>query len=64
MSNLKECPFCNGIPRMHIKYVEHESVVSVRYYIKCTNCGAETTLTYREDSAEELWNMRGRMNER
>lgn len=64
MSNLKECPFCNGIPIIHSKCNEEETNNTTMYFVRCTNCGAKTAWTFREDSAEELWNMRGGKNER
>ena len=64
MSNLKECPFCNGIAKIHSRCNEEETDNKIMYFVRCTSCGCESAWAYRKETVEKIWNKRGGRNER
>ena len=55
---LKPCPFCEGGARII-------GAVGTVFWVKCTECGAETQSELTKQRAAERWNRRaGEQNER
>ena len=51
--NLLPCPFCWGGARII-------GAVGTVFWVKCTECGAETQSEITKQRAAEKWNRRGR----
>lgn len=51
--NLLPCPFCGGEARII-------GAVGTVFWVKCTECGAETQSEITKQRAAEKWNRRGR----
>ena len=50
MEELKPCPFCGG----------EATIRGGRkcYWVRCTNCGCETTVRDSQEEVIEIWNRR------
>ena len=59
MAELKQCPFCDGIPTNPFYYDPYDGYQGNlgSYIIKCTNCRAEIQRGTKEE-VTEAWNRR------
>ena len=62
--NFKSCPFCGGTAEMHRKpntlatIFYNPYTYDILYWVKCSNCGAQTGGNMWEGAAVEAWNRR------
>lgn len=54
MSELKLCPFCNGV----VHAAKNAPLGKVILYFLCDSCGATASFRVSQTSTEELWNAR------
>ena len=59
---LKPCPFCGGKTTMHRDSWETPSGKAVRFWCRCSKCGACSEEFQQEEKAAEAWNRRVEAN--
>lgn len=58
MAKLKPCPFCGSKATMHRDSWDTPSGKAVRFWVRCSKCGACSEEYLTEEKAEEAWNRR------
>lgn len=57
-NGLKKCPFCGSEQAKVVDKLDILGGVSTKYYVRCSDCGAQTKEVASRYEAIEIWNKR------